>query len=131
MDCLFCKIAQKQIPSNFFYEDDHVLAFLDIHPVKPGHTLVIPKKHYSYLFEMEDDDYLHLMESTKKVAAILKKAFQPKSGKIGVIVYGMDMDHAHIHLIPIDQSGDLSLGKAHSVSEQELQLTLEKIKESV
>ena len=130
MDCIFCKIANSQIPSNSFYEDDNTFAFLDIRPVKPGHTLVIPKKHYSYLFEMEDDEYLHLMESVRKVAEKLKTAMQPKSGKVGVIVYGLDIDHVHIHLIPIDQSGDLSLGKAHPVSDQELKLTLEKIKET-
>lgn len=130
MECIFCKIAQNQIPSSSFFEDDHVLAFLDIRPVKSGHTLVIPKKHFSYLFEMDDDDYLHLMESVKKVAEKLKAAMKPKSGKVGVIVYGLDVDHVHIHLIPIDQAGDLSLGKAHPVSQEELQLTLEKIKET-
>jgi histidine triad (HIT) family protein len=129
MDCVFCKIAKKEIPSSSYYEDENVFSFLDIRPVKSGHTLVIPKKHYSYLFEMDDEEYAKLMESAKKVAEKLKKAMKPKSGKVGVIVYGLDVDHVHIHLIPIDQGGDLSLGKARPASNEELKLTLEKIQE--
>lgn len=130
MDCVFCRIASGQIPSNKFYEDENSIAFLDIRPVKPGHTLVIPKKHSPYLFEAEDAEYAKLMLAVKKVAEVLKKAFLPKSGKVGSIIYGLDVDHAHIHLIPIDQAGDLSLAKARPASDQELALTLEKIKDS-
>jgi histidine triad (HIT) family protein len=129
MDCLFCKISQKQIPSFSYYEDDYTFSFLDIRPAKPGHTLIIPKKHSSYIFDMDHDDYLHLLEAVKKVAEKLKKSMRPKSGKIGIIVYGLDVDHVHIHLIPIDQPGDLSLGKAQSVESEQLKLILEKIKE--
>ncbi len=127
--CIFCKIARGEIPSFKVWEDDTNLAFLDIRPVKPGHTLVIPKKHFPYLFEMDEDGYRKLTLAAKKVAEVLKKAFSPKLGKVGEIVYGIDVLHVHIHLIPIDQPGDLSLGKARAASNEELSLVLEKIKE--
>lgn len=127
-NCIFCKIIKGEIPAYKVYEDEDALAFLDIHPVKEGHTLVIPKKHDSYLFEMEDSDYSSLMNSSKKVAGILKKAFNPRTGKIGMIVYGLDVDHIHLHLIPIDQSGDLNLGKSTTVSLEQLAATIDKIK---
>lgn len=129
MDCVFCKIASADIPSYKFYEDDESVAFLDIRPVKPGHTLVVPRKHSPYLFEMDNEGYLRLVKTVKYVAEILKKTFRPKSGKVGEIVYGLDVEHTHIHLIPIDQTGDLSLSKARPASNQELALVLEKIKE--
>lgn len=92
--------------------------------------MVIPKKHYPYLFEMEGQAYLNLLSAAKKVAEILKKSFNPKSGKIGEIVYGLDVDHVHIHLVPIDRAGDLSFANAKPASKEELENTLSKIKES-
>lgn len=126
-NCIFCKIASGEIPSYKVLEDEKNLAFLDIRPMKKGHTLVIPKKHYSYLFEIDDQDYIHLMKFSKKVADVLKKAFGPKSGKVGVIVYGLDVEHLHLHLSPIDRSGDLSLANAKPASGDELKAVLRRI----
>jgi histidine triad (HIT) family protein len=125
--CLFCKIVSGDIPCYKVWEDSQFLAFLDIHPIKEGHTLVIPKTHSPYLFEMNDSEYTAIWEAAKTVSAKLKTTFQPKSGKIGSIVYGLDVDHTHIHLVPIDQSGDLSFKNAKPASKEELKTTLDKI----
>jgi histidine triad (HIT) family protein len=130
MDCIFCKIIMGQIPSFKVWEDDNFLAFLTIEPIKPGHTLVIPKKHENYLFDLDDETLKEFILASKKVATKLKEVFKPKSGKVGVIVYGFDAPHAHIHLVPMDQPGDLSFSKQHKASNQELELILEKIKTS-
>jgi histidine triad (HIT) family protein len=119
-----------QIPSFKVWEDDNFLAFLTIEPIKPGHTLVIPKKHENYLFDLDDETLKEFILASKKVATKLKEVFKPKSGKVGVIVYGFDAPHAHIHLVPMDQPGDLSFSKQHKASNQELELILEKIKTS-
>lgn len=126
-NCLFCKIINGSIPCYKVWEDDKHLAFLDIHPMKEGHTMVIPKKHHPYIYEMPDDELAGLTKASKKVAEILKEVFQPKTGKIGVIVYGLDVDHTHIHLVPIDQGGDLSFKNATPASKESLELTLKKI----
>lgn len=123
-DCIFCKIVEGSIPCYKVWEDDQFLAFLDIHPIKTGHTIVIPKKHLPYIFDIPDSELSSLMIATKKVSEKLKKAFNPKSGKIGVIVYGLDVDHTHIHLVPINKSGDLSFSNAKLASKEELAKTL-------
>ena len=125
--CLFCKIVSGDIPCYKVWEDDQFLAFLDIHPIKAGHTLVIPKIHSPYLFEMNEAEYSAIWNAAKTVSAKLKQVFQPKTGKIGSIVYGLDVDHTHIHLVPIDQSGDLSFKNAKPASKEELETTLAKL----
>jgi histidine triad (HIT) family protein len=126
-NCLFCKIISGDIPCYKVWEDDQFLAFLDIHPIKAGHTLVIPKIHSPYLFEMNEAEYSAIWNAAKTVSAKLKQVFQPKTGKIGSIVYGLDVDHTHIHLVPIDQSGDLSFKNAKPASKEELETTLAKL----
>jgi histidine triad (HIT) family protein len=86
-------------------EDENYLAFLDIFPVAKGHTLVIPKKEVDYLFDLDDDLYAGLQLFAKKVAAGLKKAIPCE--KVGVLVLGLEVPHAHIHLVPMQQEGDL------------------------
>lgn len=126
-DCIFCKIVEGQIPSNKVWEDGKHLAFLDIHPIKEGHTMVIPKKHYPYLFDLTDTQLAELWLAAKQVSKLLKQVFNPKSGKIGVLVYGLDVDHTHIHLVPIDKSGDLSFANAKPATEEQLKKTQKKI----
>lgn len=96
MDCIFCKIAKGEIPCTKIYEDEDTLAFLDINPVNPGHTLIIPKKHVRWIWDVENfGDYL---EFTKKVAQALQKAMETEWIVMGVA--GNDIPHAHIHLVP-------------------------------
>ncbi len=127
-NCIFCRIVSGEIPCYKVWEDDNNLAFLSLHPMKEGHTLVIPKKHVDYFFDIEDPDYCSLTLAVKQVGIILKQVFQPKTGKMGVMVYGLDVNHTHVHVSPIDQGGDLSFNIAHPATEEELQKTLERIK---
>ena len=105
MASIFTKIAQGQIPAYKVAEDADYLAFLDISPVAAGHTLVIPKKEVDYLFDLDDEAYIGLQKFAKKVAAGLKKAIPCK--KVGVMVLGLEVPHAHIHLVPMQSEADL------------------------
>ncbi len=97
-DSIFTKIIKGEIPSHKVYEDEHTYAFLDIHPIAPGHTLVIPKKQVEFLWDLDDDDYQHLMESVKKVAKHMRETLNVPH--VGVQVIGIDVPHAHVHLVP-------------------------------
>jgi len=97
-DSIFTKIIKGEIPSEKIYEDDKTLAFLDIHPKTPGHTLVIPKKQVEFLWDLEDEDYEAVMRTVKKVGLRLREVLgQPY---VGELVYGLDVPHAHVHVIP-------------------------------
>ena len=99
-DSIFTKIIKGEIPSHKIYEDDKTLAFLDIHPTQPGHTLVIPKAQVWQLWDLEDDDYEAVMATCKKVGLRLREVLKPK--RVGVQVMGLDVDHAHVHLVPFN-----------------------------
>lgn len=103
---IFSKIAAGQIPCYKVAEDEHYLAFLDINPLAKGHTLVIPKKEVDYLFDLDDDTYTGLMVFARKVAKGLKLAIDCK--RVGVAVLGMEVPHAHIHLIPLKNESDMN-----------------------
>lgn len=120
-NCIFCKIARGEIPSFKVWESDNHLAFLSIAPIMPGHTLVIPKSHSEYIFDMEDQSLAGLIKAAKPVAKLLKDKMNPKTGKIGVMIAGLEVAHTHIHLIPMDSEGDLSFSKAKQASFNELE----------
>ena len=105
MASIFSKIVNGEIPAYKVAEDENYLAFLDIFPVSKGHTLVIPKKEVDYIFDLEDDLYNGLQSFAKKVAVGLKKAIPCE--KVGVLVLGLEVPHAHIHLIPMQNEADL------------------------
>jgi histidine triad (HIT) family protein len=105
MATVFTKIVNHEIPAYKVAENDDFLAFLDIFPVAEGHTLVIPKKEVDYIFDLDDKTYLGLHEFAKKVATGLKKAIPCR--KIGTVVLGLEVPHAHIHLIPMQTEADL------------------------
>jgi len=105
MASIFTKIVNGEIPAYKVAEDENFLAFLDIFPVAKGHTLVIPKKEVDYLFDLDDDLYAGLQLFAKKVATGLKKAIPCE--KVGVLVLGLEVPHAHIHLIPMKHEADL------------------------
>jgi histidine triad (HIT) family protein len=97
-DSIFTKIIKGEIPSYKIYENQDVLAFLDIHPVQPGHTLVIPKKQVEFIWDLTEEDYNKLMAAVNMVA---KQMRQTLAGKyVGLQVVGIDVPHAHVHLIP-------------------------------
>jgi histidine triad (HIT) family protein len=105
MSSIFSKIANNEIPSYKVAEDEKFLAFLDISPVTKGHTLVIPKKEVDYLFDLDDDLYTGLHLFAKKVARGIKEATHCK--KVGVLVLGLEVAHAHLHLIPMQNESDV------------------------
>ena len=105
MPSIFTKIISGEIPAYKVAEDDQFLAFLDIFPTAKGHTLVIPKKEVDYLFDLDEDTYLGLQQFTREVAVGIKKAIPCK--KVGVMVLGLEVPHAHIHLVPMQSEHDL------------------------
>jgi histidine triad (HIT) family protein len=124
-DCLFCKIANKEIPSFKVWENDKYLAFLDINPIKQGHILLIPKKHFPYLFDMPDEEYNQLMETAKKLSLPLKEYFQ--ANRIGMIVEGLAVDHVHVHLVPINKIGELNPANSKEGNQEELKSLADKL----
>jgi histidine triad (HIT) family protein len=115
-NCIFCKIANGEIPAVKVWEDKKYVAFLDMNPVTPGHTLLIPKKHDDYIFDMKDKEYKKLMLTAKKIAKILKERLNPK--RVGVIIEGFGVPHVHIHLIPINKAYEIIQGKSKTNSEE-------------
>ena len=106
MSTIFSKIIAGEIPCHKVAEDDRCLAFLDIRPIVYGHTLVIPKAEIDYIFDMEDDYLSHLHVFAKRVAHVLRE--EVPCLRIGVMVAGLEVPHAHIHLVPMQSIGDLS-----------------------
>ncbi|KKS64611.1 hypothetical protein A3A14_00230 [Candidatus Daviesbacteria bacterium RIFCSPLOWO2_01_FULL_43_38] len=127
-DCIFCKIIRGEVPSFKVWEDENFLAFLSIEPINPGHTLVIPKKHIDYVFDMEESQLGELFVVCKPIAEALKKVFNPLSGKIGIMVAGQEVPHVHISLIPINNEGDLTFERAKQATSENLQENAGKIK---
>ncbi len=116
-----------EVPPLKIWENEKFLAFLDIHPIQTGHTLLIPKKHTDYVFGIEDAEYCELMLNAKKVAAILKEKFHSK--KVGMIIEGFAIPHAHVHLVPINGVNELNPDKARmDVSFEELKKVQEKVR---
>lgn len=109
MATIFSKIVNGEIPCYKVAEDSQYLAFLDIFPVAAGHVLVIPKKETDYLFDLNDRDLSGLMLFSKRVALAIKKAIPCK--KVGVAVLGLEVAHAHMHLIPLNSEGDINFLK--------------------
>lgn len=117
MASLFTKIINKEIPSFTIAESQDCYAFLDIFPLAKGHTIVIPKNETDYIFDIEDAEYTKLMQFAKQVAKALKKSVPCK--KVGVAVVGLEVPHAHIHLIPINQVSDMSFSNPKLKLEKE------------
>ncbi|MBP5573879.1 MAG: HIT family protein [Bacteroidales bacterium] len=111
MATIFTRIIQGEIPCYKIAEDDRFFAFLDINPLSEGHTLVVPKHETDYLFNLDDEELAQMMVFAKKVAAAIEKAIPCK--RIGVAVIGLEVPHAHIHLVPITCEGDLDFKKEH------------------
>ena len=127
MASIFTKIVQGEIPAHRIAETEDFLAFLDITPLREGHTLVIPKLEIDYLFDLEEERYIGLQLFAKIVAEAIKKAIPCK--KVGVAVIGLEVPHAHIHLVPLDEIGDINFQKEKlKPSQEELAATAAKIR---
>lgn len=112
-ESIFTKIIKGEIPSHKIYEDEKTIAFLTIQPVREGHTLVVPKTQVDQYIDLPDDDYNALWRTVKKVARHLREATGKE--RIGVVIKGIDVPHAHVHLIPFDRGESLKADGAPEV----------------
>jgi histidine triad (HIT) family protein len=130
MSSIFSKIVNGDIPCYKIAEDDNYFAFLDINPLNEGHTLVIPKKEVDYIFDLDNETYVGLMSFAKKVAEALKKAIPCL--RIGVAVVGLEVPHAHVHLIPLHSAHDVDFGRPKlKLSKEQFIALADKIKSQI
>lgn len=129
--CVFCKIAAGEIPSHKVYEDDNFLAFLDIRPLNIGHTLIIPKKHYRWVWDVPNIGEYYQVAG--KIANALKKAFE--TDYVVSLVFGEEVEHAHIWLVPRfpndGHGASIDLNNVKELSEEEMIQAVEKIKDNL
>lgn len=125
MDTIFSRIVKGEIPSYRVAEDDKHYAFLDINPVVKGHTLVVPKREEDYIFDLSPDELADLIKFAQKVAISLKSNLNCK--RVAVIVLGMEVPHAHIHLLPINSEKEADLHRKISLSPEEFREIQRKI----
>ncbi len=127
MASIFTKIVNDEIPAYKVAEDDNFLAFLDINPLAEGHTLVIPKQEIDYIFDIPDNTLSEMIVFAKRVAKAIEKTIPCK--RIGIAVVGLEVPHAHIHLIPINNVNDVNFANPKlKLSPEELKTISEKIK---
>ena len=127
MATIFSKIINGEIPSHKIAENEHYYAFLDINPLKKGHTLVVPKEETDYLFDLDDQTLGGMMVFAKRIARAIDRVIKCK--RVGVVVLGMEVPHAHIHLIPLDKESDASFTQPKmKLSDEELEEIAEKIR---
>ncbi|MES2575650.1 MAG: HIT family protein [Bacteroidota bacterium] len=119
MSSIFTKIVNGEIPSYKIAEDENFFAFLDINPNVKGHTLCIPKQETDKLFDLEDDLYIGLMQFSKKIALAIKKTVP--CDRVGMTVIGLEVPHAHVHLIPLNAMDDMRFHKKVSLSKEEFE----------
>ncbi|MBR3323615.1 HIT domain-containing protein [Candidatus Saccharibacteria bacterium] len=123
MSSVFSKIIAGEIPCYKIYEDDKVMAFLDIHPETPGHTLVVPKVEIDKIYELPEEDYVALWAAAKKIAANMERVL---GARTLFKVIGTDVPHAHIHLMPYDETWEH--GRVVEMSEEEMRKMADKLK---
>jgi len=129
MPGIFKRIVLGEIPSYKIAEDDHYFAFLDINPLAKGHTLVIPKQEVDYLFDLDDELYAGLWAFAKKVGRAIEQVCPCE--RIGIAVVGLEVPHAHIHLVPINTVGDIDFSKERvALSKEEFAVVTKQIQEA-
>lgn len=127
---IFAKIAAGEIPSYKVAENEKYYAFLDINPLKEGHTLIIPRREEDYFFDLDDIELAEIMVFAKRVAEAIKKAFPCK--KVGMAVLGLEVPHAHIHLVPMQSEGDMNFANVKlKLTEEEFKVIAEKIQNNL
>jgi histidine triad (HIT) family protein len=129
MASIFTKIINGEIPCHKIAETEDFFAFLDVFPCAPGHTLVVPKKEVDYLFDLSDELYSGLMAFAKSLEPAIRKAVPCK--RVGVAVIGLEVPHAHVHLIPMNSMNDMNFNSKIKISQEELAEIAEKIRESL
>lgn len=130
-DCIFCKIANHEIPSNVVYEDENALAFLDVNPGAEGHTLVVPKKHATTINDMSAEELGQLFQAVSKVSAAINKALKPDGINLhqnNGTAAGQVVPHVHVHIIPRRENDGLTFPWSPKAAGDELKTVAEKIK---
>jgi histidine triad (HIT) family protein len=125
MSSIFTKIIKGEIPCYKIAEDDNFLAFLDVNPNAKGHTLCVPKQEIDKIFDLEDDLYLGLMQFSKKIAVALEKTIP--CNRIGIAVIGLEVPHAHVHLIPLNEMGEMTFKHKVSLTKEEFEALAKQI----
>ena len=125
MATIFSLIIKGEIPCYKIAENDEFFAFLDVNPIQKGHTLVVPKEEISYIFDINDDKLGRYMAFAKKVAAAIKAAIP--CVKVGIAVVGLEVPHAHIHLVPLNEVNDMSFEHKMTLDKAEMQEIADKI----
>jgi len=125
MASIFTKIVNREIPCYKIAEDDNFLAFLDVNPNAKGHTLCIPKEEINKIFDIEDNLYLELMAFSKRIAIALEKSVSCK--RVGMAVIGLEVPHAHVHLIPLNEMDEMRFQNKVKMTPQEFEVLAAKI----
>lgn len=127
MATIFSRIVKGEIPSYKCAENDEFYAFLDINPIKQGHTLVVPKREEDYFFDLTDEEIGRMQVFAKQVAHAIRAAFPCR--KVAQAVIGLEVDHAHIHLVPIDKEGELFSGQHVELTPEQFEATAQAIRQ--
>jgi histidine triad (HIT) family protein len=129
MPSIFTRIVNREIPAHILREDDDYLAFLDVRPIRAGHSLVIPKQEIDDLFDLPDSLLAGLLVFARPVARAIQKTTDAK--RVGVAVIGIEVPHAHLHLVPIDDIGGLDFRKAQPAEDADLGAMAERIRSTI
>lgn len=130
MASIFTKIIAGDLPGRFVWKDDHVVAFLTINPIRPGHTLIVPREEVDHWIDMSPELAREVTDVARKVGRAIQQAFQPT--KVGASIVGIEVPHVHVHLVPIDGIGDLDFTQADANPKPEaMDAAAEKIREAL
>ena len=129
MASIFTKIINREIPAHIVAEDEDFIAFLDINPNAKGHTLCVPKKEVDKLLDLDDDTYVQLMQSAKKVGLGIRKSINCK--RVGMSVVGLEVPHVHVHLIPLNKMSEMTFQKKVKMQDDELKEVAHKIADAI
>tara|TARA_B100000674_G_scaffold490806_1_gene507558 strand:+ start:1555 stop:1944 length:390 start_codon:yes stop_codon:yes gene_type:complete len=129
MNSIFSRIINKELPCHFISENKFAISFMDINPIALGHVLVVPKVEVDYIFDLDPDVYYNLWDFTKKISFALKKTISCE--RISISVIGLDVPHAHIHLVPINKSSDVDFSNKINISSIELEKLAKKISSNI
>jgi len=123
--CIFCKIVANEEESSKIYEDERILAFMDIRPIHEGEFMIIPKKHIDHFYDIPDDLAQHIMLHTQRLAKKLNEKFKPV--RVGYVVHGFGVAHAHMVVIPLHERDDITSAKYMTVKENKIELDFNKV----
>jgi len=129
MPSIFTRIINREIPAHILREDDEFLAFLDVRPIRPGHTLVIPKQEIDDVFDLPEPLLSGILVFARPVAGAIRVT--TGASRVGMAVLGIEVPHAHVHLVPIDNIGDLDFGKAQPAEDSDLAAMAERIRSAM